>query len=85
VTERYLQGIAGQVPGLNLSRWAAKRNDAALVNELSSDAQAAGNRGLDGTPAFLIGRSGRPTSRLEPSSFTAASSFNEAIEKLVKG
>jgi len=84
VTERYLQGIAGQVPGLNLSRWAAHRDDAALVNQLSSDAQDANNRGLDGTPAFLIGRSGGTTSRLEPSSLTAASSFNDAIEKLVK-
>jgi protein-disulfide isomerase len=84
VTENYIQGIAKQVPGLNLSRWISDRNDPALANQLSSDAQAANNQGLNGTPAFLIGRSGGATSRLEPSSFTEPAPFNEAIEQLVK-
>ena len=84
VTERYLQGIAGQIPGLNLSRWAADRSDAALASQVSSDAQLANNLAFNGTPAFTIGRSGGAASKFEPSSFTAASSFNEAIEKLVK-
>jgi protein-disulfide isomerase len=83
VTENYLQGIATQVDGLNLSRWTSDRNDPALANELSSDAQVADNRGLDGTPAFLIGRSGAATNRLEPSSFTEPAAFNGAIEKLI--
>ena len=84
VTETYIQGIAKQVFGLNLSRWMSDRNDPALANQLSSDAQAASSQGLNGTPAFLIGRSGGATSRLEPSSFTESSPFNEVIEKLVK-
>jgi protein-disulfide isomerase len=84
VTEPFIQGIAGQVPHLNLSRWAASRNDPALAGQVSSDAQAAASRGLDGTPAFLIGRSGGAASRLEPSSLTSASAFGEAIEKLAK-
>jgi protein-disulfide isomerase len=84
VTGNYIQGIANQVPGLNLSRWNGDRKDLGLANELTSDAQAANSQGLNGTPAFLIGRSGGATSRLEPSSFTQASPFNEAIEKLVK-
>jgi protein-disulfide isomerase len=84
VTENYIQGIARQVPGLNLSQWMSDRNDPALANLLSSDAQAANNQGLNGTPAFLIGRSGGTTSKLEPSSFTEPAPFDEAIEKLVK-
>jgi protein-disulfide isomerase len=84
VTENFIQGIAKQVPGLNLSPWISDRNDPALANQISSDAQAANNRGLAGTPAFLIGRSGAATTRLEPSSFTDPAPFNEAIEKLVK-
>jgi protein-disulfide isomerase len=84
VTENFIQGIAKQVPGLNLSQWISDRNDPALANPLSSDAQAANNHGLNGTPAFLIGKSGAATSRLEPSSFTDPAPFNEAIEKLVK-
>jgi protein-disulfide isomerase len=83
VTENYIQGIARQVPGMNLSRWTSDRNDATLGNHLSSDAQAANSQGLNGTPAFLIGRSGAAMSRLDPSSFTEPASFNEAIEKLL--
>ena len=85
VTESYIQGIAKQVPGLSLSKWASDRNDPALVNQVASDMQAANNEGLNGTPAFLIGRSGAAPSRLEPTSFTESAPFNEAIEKLVKG
>ncbi len=84
VTEGFIQGIAKQVPGLNLAAWAGDRDDLALADQVSSDAQAANSRGLDGTPAFLIGRSGGAESQLEPSSFTEPGSFDEAIEKLVK-
>jgi protein-disulfide isomerase len=84
VTENYIQGIAKQVPGLNLSRWSSDRNDPPLASQVISDAQLANNQGLNGTPAFLIGRSDGATSRLEPSSFTEPAPFNEAIEKLLK-
>jgi protein-disulfide isomerase len=84
VTENFIQGIAKQVPGLNLAEWAGDRDDVALANQVASDGQAASSSSLDGTPAFLIGRSGGPVSQLEPSSFTEPGSFNQAIEKLVK-
>jgi protein-disulfide isomerase len=83
VTEGFIQDIARQVPGLNLSKWTADRGDPALANQLSSDAQAANGDGLNGTPAFLIGRSGGAASKLEPSSFSEPSSFDHAIEKLL--
>jgi protein-disulfide isomerase len=84
VTEGYIRGIAGQVPGLNLARWNANRADAPLAEQLASDAQTANSYGLDGTPAFLIGRSGGASSKLEPSAFNEPGSFNHAIEKLLK-
>lgn len=83
VTESFIRGIAQQVPGLKLAEWAGDRDDTALANRLASDGQTGNGSGLDGTPAFLIGRSGGAVSRLEPSSFTEPSSFNAAIEKLV--
>jgi protein-disulfide isomerase len=83
VTENFIQGIAKQVPGLNLPEWAGDRDDVALADWVASDAQSANSSGLDGTPAFLIGRSGGAASRLEPSSFTEPGSFNGAIEKLL--
>jgi protein-disulfide isomerase len=84
VTESFIGDIARQVPGMNLSLWAADRHDPKLPGELATDAQMANLNGLDGTPAFLIGRSGATASRFEPSSFTEAAPFNEALEKLVR-
>jgi protein-disulfide isomerase len=83
VTEGFIRGVAKQVSGLNLTQWTGERADAALMDQVASDAQTASSSGLNGTPAFLIGRSGGAASQLEPSSFTEPSSFNAAIEKLV--
>ena len=84
VNESFIQGIAKQVPGLNLSEWTSARGEAALANQVASDGQAANGAGLNGTPAFLIGRSGGALKRFEPSSLTESGPFDEAIEKLVK-
>jgi protein-disulfide isomerase len=80
VTERFLDGIAQQVPGLDLARWSSDRSNPALADRLATDAQSANADGLNGTPAFLIARRGHAARRLEPSSFTAAQPFNDAIE-----
>ena len=50
VTESYLQDLAQQVPGLNLTKWTSDRNDPALASEVTSDAEAANNAGLHGHP-----------------------------------
>ncbi len=84
VTESYLQGLAQQVPGLNLTQWANDRSNPALANQIATDKQAANNAGFTGTPSFLIGKTGGTPSKLEYSSLTEPTSFNEAIEKLLK-
>jgi protein-disulfide isomerase len=85
VTEKYLQGIASQVPGLNLAQWTSDRNDPELANEVKTDEQAANNHGFTGTPSFLIGHSGGSLSKLEYTSAPSDPSFvNEAVEKLLK-
>jgi protein-disulfide isomerase len=84
VTEKFIHGIAAQVPGLNLTRWAADRGEAALVSEVETDAQTANNEHLEGTPAFLLGHSGGAMTKYEPSSYTEPGSFEGAIEKLAK-
>jgi protein-disulfide isomerase len=85
VTESYLQGLAQQVPGLNLTTWTNDRAETALLNQVATDAQAANNAGFTGTPSFLIDKTGGTPSKLEYGSLTDPSSFNEAIEKLLKG
>lgn len=80
VTEAYLEGIASQIPHLDLSRWATDRKDPELVGEIASDAEAAGNAGLTGTPTFLLGPSGGAMRTFSP---TDPTSFDAAIEGLV--
>jgi hypothetical protein len=41
VTDTYLHGIAGQIPGLDLEQWADDLGDSELIEEISSDEQAA--------------------------------------------
>lgn len=85
VTESYLQGLAAQVPSLNLSSWSSARNDPAYANQVISDAQLANQNGFTGTPSFLIGKTGGSLQKLENPSLTDASSFEPVIEKLLKG
>jgi protein-disulfide isomerase len=82
VTEGYLQGLAQQVPGLKLPDWSAARNDPALSEQVTRDAQAANQQGFTGTPSFLIGKSGGPFAKLENPSLEDPSDFESAINKL---
>jgi protein-disulfide isomerase len=79
VTETYLHAIAGQIPHLDVPRWATERNDPALPKEIASDAEVAENAGLTGTPSFLLGPSGGSMRMFSP---TGQASFDAAIETL---
>ena len=65
VTEKYLQGIASQVPGLNLTQWTSDRSNRHSPTRSPTDAQAASNAGFTGTPSFLIGKTGGAMNKLE--------------------
>ncbi len=84
VTEAYLQELAKQVPGLNLTKWATDRTDPALSEQVTTDGQTATNEGFTGTPSFLVGKSGGHLAKLEYSSLSDPSSFDAAIEKALK-
>jgi protein-disulfide isomerase len=84
VTESYLQKLAQQVPGLNLTAWTSARNNPKYVNSIAADAQSASNNGFTGTPSFLIGKTGGSVQKLEYTSLSDPTSFNEAIEKQLK-
>jgi protein-disulfide isomerase len=83
VTENYLQGLAQQVPGLNLPNWTSARNDPALAEEVTRDAQIVNQEGFTGTPSFLIGKSAGPFTKLENPSLEEPSDFESAINKLL--
>lgn len=64
VTERYLEGIAQQAPGLNLARWHTDRHTGRREEQTVSENQAALALGLHVTPAFRIGKTGQHMSIL---------------------
>jgi protein-disulfide isomerase len=87
VTEKYLQSIASQIPGLNLSQWSSDRSDSEFANEIETDKQLASNEGFEGTPSFLIGHSGGGTEKItelsEADLNEASALFDPKIEKLL--
>ena len=85
VNESYLQGIASQVPHLNLADWTAARSEPTYSNEVAADAQAANQAGFTGTPSFELGKTGGTLEKFEPGTFTETAPYEAAIEKQLKG
>ncbi len=83
VNEKYLQGLAQQVPGLNLPNWSAARSDPSYAEQVTHDAQVANAEGFTGTPSFLVGKSGQHMEKLENPNLEEPSSFEAAINKLL--
>ncbi len=54
VTDSYMQGLAQQVPGLNLPAWQAARNSQTLANAVTADSKAASALGFNETPSLTI-------------------------------
>jgi protein-disulfide isomerase len=78
VTETYLDGLAAQIPGLNISTWKGDRNNAALASQVLADGQLGAKIGVGGTPTLVFqGPKGTAT----PSS--AVPSYSE-LEQVVK-
>jgi protein-disulfide isomerase len=85
VTEAFLQGLAQQVPGLDLATWTSDRGNNALAAQIATDNQEANNQGLTGTPSFLIGKTGGGLKKYEYNSLTDPSGFYQAFEAALKG
>ena len=84
-TQHFLHAIAGEVPGLDLARWAEDRHEPALTRRLQSDGRVARRHSIHYTPAFLIGPTGGSAKPLLHFSLTESAAFNEAIEAVLRG
>lgn len=84
VTEKFLQGLAEQIKGLDLAKWTSDRADSTLDSDVTNDAQTANDVGFTGTPSFLIGKTGGASKKLEPTQFNESGEYDAAIEKLLK-
>ena len=54
VTDRYLAGLASQIPGFDMNRWHTARNDRSLAAQVVAEEQAAGAAGVKGTPTLVF-------------------------------
>jgi protein-disulfide isomerase len=79
VTETFLEGLARQIPHLDVPRWVTDRKDPELDKQIATDTEAAANAGLTGTPSFLLGAG---EGAMRPFCPTDQSSFDAAIEGL---
>jgi protein-disulfide isomerase len=84
VTPAYLKERALQIPGLNLAKWEEERHNPAYEADLEKDSEEVGRRGFTGTPSFLLGKTGGEMSPFSTLSLTESSSFEAAINSLIK-
>ena len=54
VTDSYLNGLARQTTGLNLSKWQSSLGDAALGNQVQSEEQTGASVGVNATPTLVF-------------------------------
>jgi protein-disulfide isomerase len=62
VDEAYLDHLAAQIPGLNLSTWRSARSASTLTSQVRSEEQAGTTAGVTGTPTLIFqGPKGKAT------------------------
>ena len=77
VTNDFLRGVAGQVPGLDADQALASADDGAVMGQLKQAAVRAQQLGMNSTPSFAVGPTGgdlKPLAvdALDPAAFTKA-------------
>jgi protein-disulfide isomerase len=80
VNEKFLRGIARQVPGLNVAEWFSDRNSRDLGKQIETDKQTVNGVGFTGTPSFLVGKTNGAMRKLEYASVEQPAQFEEAIK-----
>jgi protein-disulfide isomerase len=83
VTDAFLRSLARAVPSVNVEQAMSTRRSAAVDRELAEANEIADRFGIDGTPAFLIGKTGETPKVLELSSLRPEE-FTKAIDELLK-
>ena len=54
VTPNFLNGLARQIPGLNMSQWTTDRGNPSLLAQVQGDERAAATQQLTGTPTLIM-------------------------------
>lgn len=80
-TESYLEGLARQARGLDLTQWNKDRRRKALVRQVARDQRTAAERGLYLPPAFLVGPTRGRATQILGFSLLEPFVFEEEIER----
>jgi protein-disulfide isomerase len=84
VTDTYLRALADAIPHVDVARALLARNSATVRTQLSQAKQLGLRLHIDGTPSFLLYRTGTAPRRFEPGALDA-SSFTAALQRLLGG
>jgi protein-disulfide isomerase len=93
VTPTFLTQIAGGVTGLNVSKALAERSSPAIEAQVTADNRLASQYGsqfsnvggFNGTPSFMLFKTGTTPQLFQPTSISEPSIFESSIDKLLKG
>lgn len=92
VTTAFLTQIATGIPGLNVSKALSERSSPAIEAQVTADNRLASRYasqfsnvgGFNGTPSFMLFKTGSTPQLFQPSSITEPSVFEAEIDKLLK-
>ncbi|HEV2998822.1 MAG TPA: thioredoxin domain-containing protein [Solirubrobacteraceae bacterium] len=92
ITDQFLTQIASGVQGLDVNKALTERYSPAVSATISKDnalargysSQFAGVGAFNGTPSFLVYKTGGPIQLFSPSSLTEAGEYESTIKKLAK-
>lgn len=77
----YTRGLAAQVPGLRIARWARDSWSPAIAKPIAVDGRVARERSVTEGPAIFVGRAGGEMRKLPRASLDDPSRLNRAIEQ----
>lgn len=82
VTDNMLASIGKNVPGLDVTKAFAARNDGSITTQMGAAAKAYDAYGFPGTPGFAAGPTGGNIQRFEPTAYDP-SAFRPTLDKLL--
>jgi protein-disulfide isomerase len=84
VTTGFLERIAARTPRLDLGSWQAQRGNPRYRRQILADERLSERHRINGTPSFLIGRTGKPLRTFEPPAYNTPP-FVKAFRAILRG
>ncbi|MBI4897789.1 MAG: thioredoxin domain-containing protein [Actinobacteria bacterium] len=83
-TDEWLRKIGTSIPGLDVEKMMSERNKPAISSQLDEAQTKFDDAGFNGTPSFMIGKTGEKPEELPYTSVDKPDEFTAAIDELLK-